>query len=346
MNRLYTLLTVVVVMVGALFAGHQALAQSLTGTCQNPQRVLEPVTATGDTTNSDSTTTTTFTTTTNVFRLNFASINTAPGSTTKAKIRILDEAFQDVAGASRTIDADADTSVFFNLPPGTYRVAVDIDPEADEPVTTYTVSVDECGGTTPTGDIATCQNAQEELVVGPRSGDSNTTFTTTGDVFRVDYDVIFDNAAPSTASADIRIIDNDTQRVVEFVPLSADAADSFIVAQGAGTYRLKVDVDPDNAANYTVTIDDCLGTTTGTTDTNVIQTPGTTDTNVTQDAQPGTIIAGDGTSAKDKIIGDTIPRNVIELPNTGGLSVPGPAVALLTLLISGAAIGLSLVVRR
>ena len=32
MNRLYILLTVMVVMVGALFAGHQALAKILTGT--------------------------------------------------------------------------------------------------------------------------------------------------------------------------------------------------------------------------------------------------------------------------------------------------------------------------
>jgi hypothetical protein len=32
MNRLYILLTVMVVMVGALFAGHEALAEVLTGT--------------------------------------------------------------------------------------------------------------------------------------------------------------------------------------------------------------------------------------------------------------------------------------------------------------------------
>src|SRR5215208_5442958 len=224
MNRPYMLLTVMVVMfVAALVTAHNGLAQGLTGTCQNPQRVLKPVTASGDST------TNAFTTTTTGFRVNYASSTAASGGT--ARIRILDEASQPVAGAEQPISADADTSVFFNLDPGTYRVEVDIEPISAEDVVSYSVSVDQCRettpGTTPTGDIATCQNAQEELRVGPRSGDSNTTFTTTGDVFRVDYDVIFDDAAPSTASAEIRIIANDPQRVVEFVPLSASAADSF-----------------------------------------------------------------------------------------------------------------------
>jgi Bacterial Ig-like domain len=109
--------------------------------CQNTQRVLEPVTFTGnDTTN-------TFTTTTNGFRVNYegSSFDPAPPDST-AVIRIQDEASQPVPGASETIDANADTSVFFNLPPGTYRVDVNLDP-LDAESKSYIVSVDQCGET-------------------------------------------------------------------------------------------------------------------------------------------------------------------------------------------------------
>jgi hypothetical protein len=97
------------------------------------------VTSTGDST-------TTFTTTTNVFRVNYDPIDAGPPGTT-AVIRILNGETGMVV-AAQSIPADQNSSVFFDLPPGTYRVEVDIEPESAESETTYILSVDACGGTT------------------------------------------------------------------------------------------------------------------------------------------------------------------------------------------------------
>jgi hypothetical protein len=317
MNRLYILLTVMVVMLGALLvAADKVPAQGLPGTttpteqsatCQNPQQVLEPVTATGDSTTTDSTTTT-FTTTTNDFRVNYASSNAAPGST--ATIRIQDEAFQNVAGASRTIDANTDTSVFFNLPPGTYRVAVDIEPESAESVTTYTVSVDECVGGTTTPTDAT--------------GGAADATGTGGDA----------NATGGAAENSVNVVEPGTPGTTS----TTGTEDNTVIVGNTDTNSTTPTTD---TAGTTVTAD--ANATAGAPTETIIPGGSTVVSSGASTVAPTT--AGVSTSAKEGVLPGTFPVGK-ELPNTGGLSFLGPVVALLTLLIIGATKVLFSVVRR
>src|ERR687897_235678 len=275
MNRLYMLLTVMVVMVGAaLLTLQEGLAQGLPGTtgttpptdesalCQNPQRVLQDVTETGNSFN-------TFRTTTNTFLVNYdwtGIDNVAPNSV--AKIRVIDSDTQDQVKFV-TLDADAADSFIVNAPPGTYDLEVDIHPQSAESVT-YIVSVDQCRPTTtaPTDESALCQNPQRVLQDVTETGNSFNTFRTTTNVFLVNYDWTgIDNVAPNSV-AKIRVIDSVTQDQVKFVTLDADAADSFIVNAPPGTYDLEVDIHPQSAESvtYIVSVDQCRPTTTAPTD--------------------------------------------------------------------------------
>jgi hypothetical protein len=379
MNRLYILLTVMVVMVVAsLFAAHNSLAQGLTG-CQNPQRVLEEMTEIGDSTN-------TFTTTTNIFRVNYDGTGFDVPANTTANIRVRDPVTQNVVKFVSLDDAATADSFIVNASPGEYELEVDIDPQANESAT-YLVSVDQCRETTPapTDQSALCQNPQRVLEPVTTTGDITDPleFRTTTNAFRVNYDAI--NLAQNSSTAIISIHRNVSGQVVDTRTINAKADNRVFFNLPPDTYGLEVDIDPQSAesATYRVSVDQCRETTTAPTDNTVIVSPpggGAADNTVivetprttggtTRTVIPGgggtevitsggggtevitsggggtEVISPGGGNPKDVVIRETIPSDKVLAP-TGGISFPGPAVAVLALLISGSVIMRLSVVRR
>src|SRR5215203_5417531 len=155
--------------------------------------------------------------------------------------------------------------------------------------TTGTSTTGTTTGTTDTT-VTACQNPQEVLTVGPTTENTRTPFTTTGNVFRVSYDVAFNNPQAFSNSAHINI--EERLGLVEYAIVTEDETNSFIVTEGAGSYDLVVEIDPPNGGTYTVTVEDCSGTTTGTTGT----TTGTSTTGGTTGTTTGTTGATTGTS--------------------------------------------------
>jgi hypothetical protein len=116
---------------------------------------------------------------------------------------------------------------------------------------------------TPTGESAFCQNPQQVLEPVTETGDSSIIFTTTTNVFRVNYDGTgFDPVPNSTAQ--IRIQTTSGQ-VVDTQTINADESLSFSVNALPGTYELIVDIDPEEAESgttYLVSVDQCSESTT------------------------------------------------------------------------------------
>ena len=107
-----------------------------------------------------------------------------------------------------------------------------------------------------------CQNPQVVRTVGPATENTKTPFTTTGNVFRVSYEVAFkDPEALNHAGIDI---ETPSGGLVKYANLSEDETNSYIVTEGAGSYNLVVKIGPPNGATYTVTVEDCVGSETTT----------------------------------------------------------------------------------
>src|SRR5215208_2085022 len=268
MRRLYILLTVMVVMVGALFAGHGALAKVLTGTAGNDTLV--------GTDRKD--------------RLKGRGGDDTIRGRGGDDVIFPGEGDDDVfagAGDDLIFARDIDGVDFIDCGDGFDKVETihrddktkrncerALGPRAG----TITGTTGTTGTTGITGESNVCQNPQRVLQDVTETGASTNSFTTTTNAFRVNYDGRGFDVVPNSTSR-IRIIDNVTQDRVIFVPLDADTADSFIVNAPPGTYELVVDIDPESAergTTYIVSVEDCRGTTTGTTGTTGTTTGTTT----------------------------------------------------------------------
>jgi hypothetical protein len=191
-----------------------------------------------------------------------------------------------------------------------------------------------------------CQNPQVVRTVGPATENTKTPFTTTGNVFRVSYEVAFkDPEALNHAGIDI---ETPSGGLVKYANLSEDETNSYIVTEGAGSYNLVVKIGPPNGATYTVTIEDCVGsetttpppeTTTPPPETTApppetsstpspIPTPSPTPTGSPSPGGPGGPSPGP-VDNPDKVIPDTTSKK--PLPDTGGVPLLGLAVGALAL---------------
>lgn len=152
----------------------------------------------------------------------------------------------------------------------------------------------------------TCPEATEMVSIESATDNQREAFTVTGESFRVSYEVTFE--ASNDLSNDFLVRIEDEFGLVESDSTSSDDTRAFIVPEGPGDFEVVTDIEPENGATYTLTVDDCAGIENGN---------GDEDT-------------GDEDTDDDGVIDDTIPKK--PLPDTGGstaLMVGGSALLLL-----------------
>ena len=165
-------------------------------------------------------------------------------------------------------------------------------PEVSQPQ--ETTEEDSTSQTTPSND-EDCPGAEEVASLGPETETQQEAFSVSSDSFRVNFDVVINDDIGGLVEVDITQDDG----LVEFENVEETETGSFIVLEGPGEFNLEVKVGG-NDAEYTVTVEDCVG-----------------DSGNEEDL--------DTTPDMDVI--DDIDTNK-PLPNTGGLVSPLMAVAL------------------
>jgi hypothetical protein len=263
------------------------------------------------------------------------------------------------------------------LSPGEFTVTATVDPDAvatalntlDPPIEggpftaeditindfTEEFTVEDCpdDGLPPDGDgDASCENPEQVARLDDTDDDGLVEFTTTGDSFRVSYDVTFEGDADNELILRIR---DSSGTVVEEISVTEDEAADIIISEGPGTFELEAEV-VEGEATFDVTVDDCVGDDddgrNGDDDgrddddgRNDRDDDGRNDDDddgriiIVDDDDDGRI--DDGKRIPDDVIIESIPNK--KLPNTGGPAVLAPAGVLL---ISAAALGLLLKRRR
>jgi hypothetical protein len=113
-------------------------------------------------------------------------------------------------------------------------------------------------GTEAIDKAAGCSRPKNEIVLRGRDTNEDRSFVTTGDRFRVSYDVNFkeDDNSDNDFIVDIR---DDSGGLVETDSTDEDGDDSFIVHENPGEFEIETDVDPSRGATYTLIVENCTG---------------------------------------------------------------------------------------
>jgi len=180
-----------------------------------------------------------------------------------------------------------------------------------------------------------CPNVRTLATIGPQASDDRTDFQTTTDRFRVTYEVDFQSDDPIDFK-DFTVDITDRFGLVESDSTESDGSKSFIVVEDAGNFSVETDVEPENGATYTVTVEECSisqgGTPPETTapentapESTTLESTSPESTTPETTAPEVTVPTEDQTTSKKMPPGDVSnPKDIVpgsgakKIPNTGG----------------------------